>query len=139
MENLSIVRAGAGGASTHRGFSGAPLQAIVEELARSADLVILDTTPVLGVSDALDLAPVVDAVLLVVNVKDATRSEVADAALQLRSVGATVLGVVAQKVTPGRFRGYHHLRYGAPPSHNETADGQRSQIERDPDRFPTPP
>ena len=61
--NFSIVRAGAGGASTHRGFSGAPLQAIVEELARSADLVILDTTPVLGVSDALDLAPVVDAVL----------------------------------------------------------------------------
>jgi Mrp family chromosome partitioning ATPase len=84
---------------------------IVERLSSVADLVIVDSTPVLSLSDALELAPAMDGVLLVVDVGKASWGEVEESALQLRSVGAQMLGVVATKVVPGRFRGYHHARY----------------------------
>lgn len=84
---------------------------IIERLASVVDLVIVDSTPVLSLSDALELAPAMDGVLLVVDVGKASWGEVEESALQLRSVGAQMLGVVATKVVPGRFRGYHHVRY----------------------------
>jgi Mrp family chromosome partitioning ATPase len=93
------------------GFSATAMSEIVERLSSVADLVIVDSTPVLSLSDALELAPAMDGVLLVVDVGKASWGEVEESALQLRSVGAQMLGVVAAKVVPGRFRGYHHARY----------------------------
>ena len=102
------------------------MRTVLSDMAGAVDILIVDTTPVLGVSDAVGLAPLVDAVLFTVDATNASRSEVEDSMLQLRSVGANVIGVVVTKVEEGRFHGYHHRTYGRPlqPDGTEKGDGR---------------
>ncbi|MBC7906321.1 MAG: hypothetical protein H7Y60_06175 [Rhodospirillaceae bacterium] len=73
------------------------LAAYWQHLAERADLIILDTPPVLSSPLAQALAPTVDGVILVVEA-ERTRTEVARAAQQaLTMAGATILGVVLNK------------------------------------------
>ncbi len=104
------------------------MRTVLSHMANAVDLLIVDTTPVLGVSDAVGLAPLVDAVLFTVDATNASRSEVEDSMLQLRSVGANVIGVVVTKVVEGRFHGYHHRTYGRPlqSDGSDKGDGRAS-------------
>ena len=110
VEHVSVVSFSSGGLPVG-GFSASAVREIVERLEAVADLVILDSTPVLSLSDALELAPAMDGVLMVVDVGTASSGEIEESARQLRSVAAPMVGVVATKVVPGRFHGYHHVRY----------------------------
>jgi capsular exopolysaccharide synthesis family protein len=72
---------------------------IIQGLKRVADVVVIDTTPMLGPSDALTLASFVDAILLVANTQRSTLSRIKECAIELRSVDASILGVVLTGVT----------------------------------------
>ncbi|MBC7954188.1 MAG: hypothetical protein H7Z12_20530 [Rhodospirillaceae bacterium] len=73
------------------------LAAYWQHLAERADLIILDTPPVLSSPLAQALAPTVDGVILVVEA-ERTRTEVARAAQHaLTMAGANILGVVLNK------------------------------------------
>ena len=73
------------------------LQTYWDTLAGRADLIILDTPPVLASPLSQALAPTVDGVILVVEA-ERTRSDVAQAAKQaLAGGGANILGVVLNK------------------------------------------
>jgi hypothetical protein len=76
-------------------------------------------------------------VLLTVDAANATRAEVEDAVLQLRSVGASVQGTVVTKVVEDRFRGYHHRTYGRPVQSDTTSNGAppRTPFAERPDEF----
>jgi capsular exopolysaccharide synthesis family protein len=77
---------------------GSPAMAeLIGELEDSADVVLVDAPPVLPVTDALVLAPLMDAVLLVVSPASATRSLVTSTRQQLDRVDAHVLGVVLNR------------------------------------------
>jgi hypothetical protein len=52
-----------------------------------------------------------EGVLMVVDVGTASWGEIEESARQLRSVAAPMVGVVATKVIPGRFHGYHYARF----------------------------
>ncbi len=110
VEHVSMVSSSSG-ALPVGGFSASAVHEIVKRLEAVADLVILDSTPVLSLSDALELAPTMEGVLMVVDVGTASWGEIEESARQLRSVAAPMVGVVATKVVPGRFHGYHHARY----------------------------
>ena len=60
----------------------------------TVDFVLIDTGPILGAADAMALAPLVDAVLVVANAKQTTRSAAQRARKQLELVNARVLGTV---------------------------------------------
>jgi Mrp family chromosome partitioning ATPase/capsular polysaccharide biosynthesis protein len=85
------------------------MTALLADLSGVADYVIVDVPPVLAVSDALILAPHMDAVLITARLYSTTY----DAAREMRSLltraGARVIGVVVQDVP--RPRGYYQ-RYG---------------------------
>ncbi|MBX9635360.1 MAG: hypothetical protein K2X44_10305 [Magnetospirillum sp.] len=73
------------------------LEAYWQHLAEQADLIILDTPPVLSSPLAQALAPTVDGIILVVEA-ERTRTDVALAAKRaLASAGANILGVVLNK------------------------------------------
>lgn len=73
------------------------LEAYWQHLAERAELIILDTPPVLSSPLAQALAPTVDGVILVVEA-ERTRTEVARAAQHaLTMAGAKILGVVLNK------------------------------------------
>lgn len=85
---------------------------ILDRLNDDFDVVIIDTPPVLTVTDAAALAPAVDGVILVAKPGSTKMSAFQQALEQLRSVEARVLGVVLNDVNPkSRKYGYYYNRY----------------------------
>ena len=77
----------------------------IEFLKERSDTIVIDTPPLLPVTDALVLAPQVDGVIIVIQ-HGSTQLRVAQQAVtQLQQAGARVLGVVLNKV-PASRRGY---------------------------------
>jgi len=89
------------------------MQNILSEMAANSDLVILDTPPVLAVTDACVLAPYVDGVLVVVMPGSTTHAALELALEQLNQVNAKVLGIVVNGVNyRGAYYSYHYQKYG---------------------------
>ena len=85
---------------------------VIEELKQVCDFLLIDTPPVLPVSDALALAPNVDAVILTARLRSTTREEMSQVRMVLDRANARVIGVVAGGVkTKGNYyykRGYNY-------------------------------
>lgn len=89
---------------------------VVKLLGTHFNTIILDTPPLLAVTDALVLAPRVDGVILVIDPKKTKRGGVQHAIEQLKHVNANLLGVVLNNV---KFKNspYYYNRdyyYGKP-------------------------
>lgn len=96
---------------------------VLEWLRKEADFVIIDAAPVLVVSDALTLAPLADAVLLVADAEKTTRGTITHAREQLAQVNARVVGAVLNNFDPSRakaspyyYRYQYVYRYGGEPA-----------------------
>jgi Mrp family chromosome partitioning ATPase len=72
--------------------------AVVAELARRADVVLVDCPPVLPVTDALLLTRVADATVVVADARTTERKALAESLELLRQVGAPVAGLVLNSV-----------------------------------------
>jgi capsular exopolysaccharide synthesis family protein len=84
----------------------------LDMLNKEYDLILIDTPPVLTVTDAAALAPCVDGVLLVTMPGKTRLRDFQQAYEQLQTVGARVLGVVLNEVNPrSRKYGYYYHRY----------------------------
>ncbi|MFG2824442.1 polysaccharide biosynthesis tyrosine autokinase [Kitasatospora sp. NPDC048365] len=70
------------------------MRAILDDLARTFDTVVVDSAPLLPVADTVGLAPIVDGTVLVVRAGRTPRERVQAAVGALRSVGAPILGGV---------------------------------------------
>lgn len=80
---------------------------LLEELAEEYDVVIIDTPPVLPVTDAVALSTQVDAVLLVARHGATHRGPAAEARRRLDAVGANVIGYVLNAVPSRDSAGYY--------------------------------
>lgn len=83
------------------------MKRLLQGLAQSYDLVILDSPPVLAVSDARILATIVDRVVFTVRWADTRRETVVMALKQLVASGASLAGVVLNVVNVKK-----HAQYG---------------------------
>jgi non-specific protein-tyrosine kinase len=85
------------------------MRQFLDMLNQEYDLVLIDTPPVLNVTDAAALAPCVDGVLLVMMPGKTKLRDFQHAFDQLRTVGAHVLGVVLNEVNPRNHKyGYYY-------------------------------
>lgn len=99
---------------------------VLEALGADAEIVILDSPPVLAMSDSAILASQVDGVLLVLDAKSTRREEARSAMASLRQVQARVVGVALNRVSRERSGYYYHYY-----SHdNEPGDGSRPRGRR---------
>lgn len=89
------------------------------------DFVVIDTPPVLVVSDAMPLIAVTSGVLAVSGLGVSTRTSAADLAEQLERLGATTLGLVANFAEVGG-RSYEGYGYGRPPTLGGAGASQES-------------
>jgi len=89
-------------------FSSEGMQHLLQRLREQFDLVLIDTPPMLVVSDASILAPMTDGVLLVVELGYVTKTAVQQVKEQLELAQAKLLGVVINKAS--RKRGYDYYR-----------------------------
>jgi Mrp family chromosome partitioning ATPase/capsular polysaccharide biosynthesis protein len=88
---------------------------VISELKHMGDYLLIDTPPLLPVSDALTLAPHADAVILTARLRSSTRDQVEQVREMLKRAGVRAIGVVAEGARTGRSyyykRGYHHGGY----------------------------
>lgn len=73
---------------------------VLEAAAREYELVIVDSPPVLGFAEALELAPSVDGVVLITRAGDTNRQAVDETLLRLGDVRANVVGAILNGYSP---------------------------------------
>ena len=93
-------------------LSSPHMRTVIEEARRVADVVVIDTAPLLTTSDAADLLSMSDAVVVVARA-GRTTTEIADRTMDLATrLAAPVAGVVLNAVTEMSVpRRYYYYRY----------------------------
>ncbi|MFD0713728.1 CpsD/CapB family tyrosine-protein kinase [Paenibacillus sp. GCM10027626] len=80
---------------------------IIEELSNRFDLLLIDTPPVLAVSDAQIMATRCDGVLLVVNARSVKRQHAIKARDALQFVQARIVGVALNQISSREMNPYY--------------------------------
>ncbi|MDY0108706.1 MAG: CpsD/CapB family tyrosine-protein kinase [Candidatus Krumholzibacteria bacterium] len=112
VKNLGFLPAGLGGGNPSRLFSGDRVRDTVRELQEFYDIVLLDSPPVVPVSDPLHYLSAVDGVLYLVMAGQTHRDVTQRGVEILRSAGANILGVVANNLAEVLPNYYDRMYYG---------------------------
>ncbi len=111
-KNLRILAGGALSPNPGQLISSGQLSETIA-LARSAfDIVIIDTSPILSVSDASWLSPLSDGVIIVARARKTPIRSVRKAIDVVSSTHSTVLGIVVNAARIPPDRKYHGVYYG---------------------------
>jgi capsular exopolysaccharide synthesis family protein len=115
---LSVIPGGQWSQKTSQGLATNLWPELLAEAAGRFDYVVIDSSPLLPVSDALLMARRVDGVLLSVMREVSEITPVKDALAQLALVGARVLGVVMNR---GHAPSYYRSLYSSTPGETQPA------------------
>jgi capsular exopolysaccharide synthesis family protein len=101
------------GPSTRRASDliGMGLAELIEEASREYDLVVLDAPPLLGFAEPLQMATVVDGVIVVARAGDTSRKALSSVVTTLNRLRANLVGVVLNEVHREVSAGYYYY-YG---------------------------
>jgi succinoglycan biosynthesis transport protein ExoP len=140
FDRLSLLPAGPVPPNPAELLSSARVQDVFAKLREHFDLVLIDSPPVLPVTDAAILSRYADATLMLVAAGQTRRGDLHRAVEKLNQVGVTILGLVLNKVTrqTGRTYGYSYsykpYQTAVPPVLKDTAHPNGSS--RVPDHSP---
>jgi capsular exopolysaccharide synthesis family protein len=126
VENLDLLTAGAEVPHPAELLATERLGALVGELRQAYDLVIIDTSPLLVVTDPSIVAVAIDGIVLVVRASATRRFDAERSQDLLRILEIPVLGLIINGVGPEQ-RGYGYgdlLRYGAYGRAASSGDGE---------------
>ncbi len=84
---------------------------VLRQVERQAQMIVVDTPPVMAVTDAAVLAPKMDGVLLVIRPGQTKIVHARQTVEQIQRGGARILGVVLNDVEPRRSRSYYYKGY----------------------------
>lgn len=84
---------------------------MIAQLREQYDLIVIDSPPVLSVSDTLTLTRVTDGVLFVIDSQKTHRAHVKRAVQSLEQIDARILGVVLNRVKRGKQDSYYYSYY----------------------------
>jgi capsular exopolysaccharide synthesis family protein len=116
MDGLRVLTSGPTPPNPSELLSGQRTAEIFEALRSECDLVLIDSPPVLPVSDGVVIAGRVDATLVVVNDGETRRKQLTRALELLYHVDAKVIGTVLNRVAKGTIDyGYSYGYYGYKP------------------------
>lgn len=113
VENLHVITLGVRPPNPSELLGSAKMKNFVESLKTEYDFVILDTPPVILVTDALILSQYADGCLLVVSAGETNKDAVLKAKKLLENVNSNILGIVMNKldITKNRYYGYYNYYY----------------------------
>jgi tyrosine-protein kinase Etk/Wzc len=113
LESLFVLPAGSQPPNPAELLDSPQMDRLLETLRTRYDAVIIDSPPVLAVTDSAVLAPKTDGVILVVRAEKTDRDAIALAIQQMRQVGAEVLGIVVNDAkAEGSYQSYYREYYG---------------------------
>jgi polysaccharide biosynthesis transport protein len=87
---------------------GIVLRSILDEAEREYDLVVIDSPPLLGFAEPLEIAALADGVIIVARAGRTNRSAVASVVEQLKRVRANIIGIVLNGVRADMSSQYYH-------------------------------
>jgi polysaccharide biosynthesis transport protein len=109
--NLHVMSAGGAVPNPSELIASPRFSQLLEHLRTEFSYIVVDTPPLLAVTDGLVIAKEVDGTLVVVRANGVDRDAVANAVAQMRQVGAPLLGVILNgvetKSRDGRY-GYNY-------------------------------
>jgi capsular exopolysaccharide synthesis family protein len=116
IENLSVLASGPPPANPAELLTSPRFKELLDVIRERYDFVLIDTPPLLAVTDPCVVAPRVDGVLLTLRVTKDARPQAQRARHILGSLKATILGVVVNDIEPNGRMGYgyggYHYGYG---------------------------
>jgi succinoglycan biosynthesis transport protein ExoP len=118
MDNLDVMPAGPTAPNPSEMLGGRQMRALIQQLAGRYAMVILDSAPVLPVTDSVTLAASVQGVLLVTQEGQTSTKQIGQALARLEQVQAHLVGTVLNQSSTkkrGGYGGYGGYGYGAPP------------------------
>ncbi len=104
-------------------FSSERINDLFRQLRQEYDFIVVDTPPILVVSDGRWLTPLIDAAISVVRWGETTENVLNDAIERLRSDNVPLIGTVINRVNP---RSHAKYGYGGSPAYYYYADGYYS-------------
>lgn len=111
VPNLSVMPRGERPTNPSELLSSHEFETLISAVRQKFDMVIIDTPPMLAVTDPSNVAPRVDGVLFVIRLKKNVRNVADRAAQMLRSLDANVVGVVVNGV--GGRESAEYGKYGS--------------------------
>ena len=129
-ENLSYITCGTHSPKPYELLESDEMKNLIEELKKRYDYVIIDTPPILLISDALALIPVTDGTALVCRHQVSYVSDIARAINALKFAKANLLGVIVNDYKAeksGKFYGgykkyYYYSSYSYGSTNPEDTD-----------------
>jgi len=109
------------------------MKELVGHLARQTDVVLIDSPPVLAVTDATILSTVADGVILVVDPSKSKRRDLRRAREAIEAVGGRILGVVINRLNrrggSTYYYYYYQHHYGYQDRYGYGADREKSDAQ----------
>lgn len=110
-DNLYFLSSGAEPPNPAELVGSRKMNQLLEELAEEYDFVLIDSPPVMPVSDAILLSTMVDGVVVVVDSQQTPKKIVREVRSRLDNVNAPLLGVVLNKVNWAHGNYSHHYKH----------------------------
>lgn len=120
IDGLDIMTSGVLPLSASEFLSSEIYKKTLYEFKDVYDIILIDTPPVLSVTDAMIVAQLVDGVLVVVAANQTKKTEISKTQKLLNTVNANILGVIITKVE----RKKNNLYY----NHNYFSDNKRKKL-----------
>lgn len=113
IDNLDVITSGAIPPNPAEMMSSKRMTAILEQLRQMYDIILIDTPPLLAVTDAQIVSTKSDGVILVVDQGRVKREIASKAVKNLESVNARILGVVLNNVKRKANEEAYYYYYGS--------------------------
>ena len=126
---LSVLPAGTLPPNPAEVLGSQRMKDFLHEMENRYDYIVIDTPPVLAVTDGQILSSIADGVLLVVESKKTPRDSVFKAKELLQNVNANILGIILNKCEISNKRGYGYY-YGYGNESTDKRSGRRKNRSR---------
>jgi capsular exopolysaccharide synthesis family protein len=111
--NLDVITSGKVPPNPSELLGSSRMTQLLDDVTKKYDVVLIDSAPLLPVTDAAVLARLSGGVVMVVSAAGTNRGQVADSISTLDQVGAKMLGIIVTKTPPeasGSYA-YHYYEY----------------------------
>jgi succinoglycan biosynthesis transport protein ExoP len=128
---LSVFASGTVPSNPSELLSGRRTRKLLAEMGAYYDYVVVDSAPILPVSDSVALSSAVDGMFVVAHAGRVTKGQIEEALERLDRVAAPVLGVILNQATGQRNDAYSYGGYGALPRMAPKEPSESATIDAD--------
>lgn len=108
---LNIITSGPASPNPAELLSSSRFSELIQNLCQNYDFILIDTPPVLGISDSLIVSQHTDGVIMVIRSGDTPKEAALEARRMLEGVNAKILGVVLNSINQGIMRYSYYYNY----------------------------